>query len=402
MQRASRLWTGIGPALCIAALVRAGFFLYGLYQDAHYKVKYTDIDYMVFNDAARFVYANGTPYDRDTYRYTPLLSWLMVINQSLGWFHAGKLIFVASDLCTGWLIWKLLRSCAVDSKKATIYSLWWLWNPMVITISTRGNAESIMTALTLFVFWLLHSKQYLLAGWIYGLAIHFKIYPIIYSLPMAIYIYHQSGHRIFNLFKIGVATTSILVSLGLLMYQIYGFEFLDQTYLYHIYRIDHRHNFSIWNMLLYLDSARDSFSLTSKLAFIPQLVAITSISWLQWGSSDTLTLLHVVFVQTFAFVTYNKVCTSQYFTWYLVLLPFYLIKSHLSRVRLLFMATLWMLTQGLWLLQGYLLEFEGHNVFFPGLFAASCGFFLGNIWILGQFIDDLRTSYYELLAKKLS
>lgn len=83
---AARWLEKIGPAriLLFAGFVRAVLICWAEYQDHYFKVKYTDIDYAVFTDAARFVAAGGSPYQRATYRYSPLLAYLLLPNI---WLH---------------------------------------------------------------------------------------------------------------------------------------------------------------------------------------------------------------------------------------------------------------------------------------------------------------------------
>ncbi|KAJ3547995.1 hypothetical protein NM208_g1230 [Fusarium decemcellulare] len=175
------------------------------------------------------------------------------------------------------------------------------------------------------------------------------------------------------------------------MYSIYGTPFLVHTYFHHVTRIDHRHNFSPYNVLLYLTSATPAnlrpFIRIESLAFLPQLLLSCVLIPLAIAKRDLATSM---MAQTFAFVTFNKVCTSQYFLWYMVFLPLYLPNSSLLRNRKLGITALllWVVSQGAWLQQGYQLEFLGVSTFYPGLWLASLGFYLVNCWILGIIISD--------------
>ena len=51
------------------------------------------------------------------------------------------------------------------------------------------------------------------------------------------------------------------------------------------------------------------------------------------------------FLQTFAFVTFNRVCTSQYFLWYLWLLPTVLPTFNLKLHQKIWMPSLWVISQ---------------------------------------------------------
>merc|ERR1712098_549351 len=101
------------------------------------------------------------------------------------------------------------------------------------------------------------------------------------------------------------------------------------------------------------------------LAFVPQLFLSAIALPLLLAKKD---LPSTMLAQTFAFVTFNKVCTSQYFLWYMVFLPFYLpYSSFIRRPKLGVSAlVLWIVGQAAWLQQGYELEFLGHSTFLPG------------------------------------
>lgn len=399
----------VAGLLVLSCLIRLVFFSYGIYQDAHYKVKYTDIDYHVFNDAGMYAYYGQSPYLRDTYRYTPLLSWLFMANHYFESFHLAKLIFVVFDVLTGIIILRLLPRKMASMTRCKVAALW-LLNPMVITISTRGNAETILCFLVMLVVLALKNRYYFLGSLLFGLSIHLKIYPIIYALPITVYLFNAlKENRYVVIFNFGLITLITIMLLNVLMFQMYGYEFLDQTYFYHVYRFDHRHNFSIWNQLLYFDSAKSAGSLLAKFAFVPQLSIVSLLgAYFLWipdfaqvvhkRSRHLRVLCNILFMQTFAFVTFNKVCTSQYFIWYMVFLPFYAEGTCLSLRRLGAMLAIWIGAQAAWLNEGYKLEFLGKNVFWPGLFVGNVVFFFGNTWILGQFITDMRTRYSAEIA----
>ena len=60
-------------AFGLSVAIRVILILYGHWQDHNMRVKYTDIDYAVYTDAARSMAEGDTPFARTTYRYTPLL-----------------------------------------------------------------------------------------------------------------------------------------------------------------------------------------------------------------------------------------------------------------------------------------------------------------------------------------
>jgi phosphatidylinositol glycan class M len=315
-------------------ILRAVFLLYGLWQDANSPMKYTDIDYYVFTDAARFIARGQSPYARDTYRYTPLLAWLIYPTVWPGkfWFSFGKILFAVGDVAAGWMMFRMLKEYRkMGDERALKFASIWLLNPMVATISTRGSSEGLLGVFVTALLWAVLAKRIAIAGFLLGFAVHFKIYPFIYAASIVWWLDDEQVGRkkdtktphsssavdqilnFLNPQRVALALYSLITFavLNIVMYYMYGYPFLDHSYFYHLIRIDHRHNFSPYNTLLYLNSSPHTTSASfelERLAFVPQLLLSAVFIPLALAKKD---LSSTMLAQTFAFVTFNKVCTSQ-------------------------------------------------------------------------------------------
>ena len=383
--------------LFVALLVRIGFIVYGTWQDAHMKVKFTDIDYKVFTDAAEHVTQGESPFKRATYRYTPLIAWLLTPNITVHILF-GKVLFVLLDLVAGYLLYRICRSVGYSQNTSLFCCQMALFNPLPLGVSSRGNAESIMTVLTLATIYYLTQKNrkssLCIAAVLYGLSVHVKIYPVIYALPIYLYLGETytgshsklriAGIDIFpNSSRLSFIFISLSVCLGLtaICYYFYGFQFLYETYLYHIVRKDIKHNFSPYFYLLYLIEDTDLIApYIGLITFIPQALFVVGFAYK--FHSD---LPFCFFIQTFMFVSFNKVCTSQYFLWYLAYLPILLPRLSLTAKKIFLIVFLWFFGQAAWLLPAYYLEFQGKNTFFE-IWLASMGFLTINVWIAWELL----------------
>ncbi|GET90804.1 mannosyltransferase, putative [Leishmania tarentolae] len=416
--------------LLYGGLVRLVLLAYATFHDYYFRVKYTDIDYMIVVDGARELLHGGTPFDRTTYRYTPLLA-VLAIPAVLIANPLGKVVFTLSDLGAAYYCYHMLRRFATERSAKRMICLFILFNPVVLNVSTRGNSDMLICFMSMGVLAKFAEGRYFTAAAILGFAVHFKIYPIIYALPLMLGVWERAKQKRFFyrlshtgpvVFGCGLCFMVAFAVPTCACYLVYGQQYLNEAFIYHIHREDHRHNFSPYWLLMYLNMGRRNLGVgvdysAGLFAFLPQFAVLCYASWKLRKN-----IAHACCVETILFVAFNKVCTVQYFVWFLPFLAFVFCEpaqskrladgtaslqlerpSMLSAVVIIVM---WTITIPLWVWTAYPLEFEGQN-HYGRLWIVSCIFYLATVGLaawLGRLcyrsritisMNDLRPAFKQ-------
>ncbi|KAJ0170504.1 hypothetical protein K1T71_013875 [Dendrolimus kikuchii] len=396
--------------LIIGIFIRLILVLYSNYHDKYFDVAYTDVDYKVFTDAARHVVSGQSPYKRHTYRYSPLIAYLMIPNIIIA-KEFGKIMFSLFDILVTIAIKALVKKQIASSNAenlSTFCSLFWLYNPLSIGISTRGNADSVPCFFIIISLLFLQTEtvkgftKYIFSGIFLGIAIHLRLYPLAFSFPMYLSLGNYKIKRstrivegiwtlLPNIQQITLAFSCIatLFLLTYSMYIRYGYEFLFETYIYHLFRKDTRHNFSVFFYYSYLTMDQLSFDIIKTISQIFEVIILFVVS-LTFGT-DSKSLPFALFCQSVVLVAFNSVMTSQYFIWFLSLLPLVILNFRLARPKAIFLGIIWIAAQLAWLFYAYLLEFKCREVFIL-IWLKGVIFFCTNIYVLGQLIKSYNPS----------
>ena len=241
-------------------------------------------------------------------------------------------------------------------------------------VSTRGSCDSLLAVLTLLTLRAALQRRHAACGVFLGCATHFRVYPIIHALPLALWCLlgargAKPHHRFAAAAAFALSFLAAFLALGGICYAAHGWAFVEQAYAYHLSRSDPRHNFSPWFLPAYLGHtavhAHVQPGWPARLAAVlaavgPQAACVAACGALHWRDPAA-----ALFFQTLLFVAFNRVITAQYFTWWMNLAPLLLpglLATHKQRGpaplhAAAAAAALWLLAQLLWLGAAARLEF---------------------------------------------
>ncbi|CAH8496913.1 unnamed protein product [Heterobilharzia americana] len=494
----------------LALILRLVLVVFSVWQDSvrwpDGQLRFTDVDYDVFSDAAQAFIDGKNIYVERYWLFSKgkkSLTSTQVVSNNSDFFDIpidesqrhqsipdvsviahiwGKLIFIMADLLCGYLQYKIIqdklfqdnatlpdkinprtgqKSLSSNTNRLAVYFVCfgWLFNPVTAVVSARGNADALQSCFVLACLWCILKHRIILAGLLYGLCIHLRIYPVIYSPSIYMWLMEEKksdndnemsksqSRSLFSVFMklpnrnhlvFGFSCLlSLIILTGLCYLYFGGILFLQQAYIYHFSRSDFKHNFAPHFLSVYLLSGQKWFNnkqIMPAYGFSQWL----NIMWriLQCddeddrnsliGNMNTINLSEYIFniaslapcillipclsfklysnmglcwfVLTYMFVTFNRVCTSQYFLWSLCLLPVALIDIRLPPGITPFYAVvhtllIWFGSQGLWLASAYTLEMctlKGvflNRIIWIIVWMASLNFFACNIFILFRLIS---------------
>ena len=333
-------------------------------------LRYTDVDYDVLKDGARYMAQGGSPFQRATYRYSPIVAWPLLLDIKTG-LPLAKLLFCVMDVLLGDAMGHLASQRGASSH----VRLLWLFNPISIVLCTRGSWDAVSVYLVLQA--LLSKRSPVKAGLLLGFATHLRLYPVIYAASFLYNFGFESRRRrpFARALAFCVAFASGLLAPTLYAYKACGDVYVEEALRYHLKRADHRHSFSVFWLPIYLSRALRDESLTLLLKLAPFA------AHLLLQAASLIALKHdmeqCALAQTLLFVAANKVCTAQYFCWWL---PLLLVVVDDWRLILKPLRN-WVLSCGLWLGVAYGLEFVGLPVHML-LWGCSLLFFRANVDLL--------------------
>lgn len=392
------LFFNFGNLFFWGSVLRFGFLLLNEAFDIS-----TDIDYHVYTEGAmEALKKDGNPYSRGTYRYTPLIAYLMVPNLTIPWF--GKALFNLFDLLAIFYMDLYLKKVQGLGEAERYKALaFWALNPFMAYINGRGSCESVallLFAMMLYHVRLVHDKvaervNSLLGGLFYGLLIHFRLYPVIFALSLYIYINRQKFWPRLNIWIFGLTAIAVNVALIAFFYQMYGEVFLDECFLYHLRRKDPRHNYSIFwiNTVYDYFHQPEGFSIIDSgnllMALRLSLIALAAFSF---GRK----YLYALLVQTFIFTSFNTVYTAQYAVWETQLLPYVLAdtKCYQKEKKWAFwgLVLCWFVMMEVWAVFSGAFEHRGLNTQYY-MHVANLGYFLIRVLFIHFVIDNRKEEF---------